>query len=120
MKGDEMNNTVKLNKAECRDLVAAAFPGYQGRIFRATMADHVYVDRIGGGGSWQEVMVLVQKDGAWVAIQPAVGVMQAPCGQVPVWPMMILAVRTHFCGHDRGITFYYSHDSIHAPALLGI
>ena len=114
-----MTTTITVRKAEIAELIAAAFPEYRGRTFKVVVAESVYVDRMWGGGSRQEIKACTTEDGAWVAHSPTVSAMQAPCGSLPLDPRAVYAVHSIFCGKDTGITFHVHPQSPYLPKMLG-
>jgi hypothetical protein len=110
--------TIKVSKKDIADLLRASFPEYTGRKFRVQITDRVWVDRIGGGGSREEIVALAHVDGKWIAKMPEVSAWNAPCGELPLSPMAIYAVHAMFCGHDAGITFNVHPKSEYLPKGL--
>ena len=113
-----MDKTTKATKNEVREILTATFPEYTGRKFRLAEATTVWVDRIGGGGSWDEIRAAVWTGAEWKVTDPVATPMQAPCGELTLDARIIYAVHSHFCGQDSGITFYYSPESVYVPRRL--
>jgi len=115
-----MSTTITVRKAEVRELLAAAFPEYRGRKYKVEIAETVWIDRIGGGGSSDEIVALYQDNdiGMWCTARPTVSEMQAPCGYLPIKPELIYAVHSMFCGRDIGVTFHVHPRSPYLPKML--
>lgn len=110
--------TIKVSKKDVVALVNASFPKYTGRKFSVNVADRIWVDRIGGGGSWEEIKALGFVNGQWIAVSPETSVMEAPCGYLTLSPAVIYAVHAQFCGRDAGITFNVHPQSEYLPKML--
>ena len=114
-----MSTTITVRKAEIAELLAAAFPEYRGRKFKVQVSETIWIDRMGGGGSHQEIIALTYSEGyQWIANQPKVSVMDAPCGVLPIDPRVVYAVHEMFCGQDMGITFHVHPQSLYLPRCI--
>lgn len=113
-----MDKTIKATKNQVRDLLAATFPNYTGRKFRLCETTSVWLDRMGGGGSWDEVRAAVWTGESWTVADPIATTMQAPCGNLPMDKKVIYAVHSYFCGQDSGVTFYYHPESVYVLRQL--
>ena len=113
-----MNTTITVRKAEIAELLTAAFPEYRGRKFKVEMTDRLWVDRIGGGGSADEIIALTHDGARWLAQVPVLSKMSAPCGYLSTRPEVILVVHTWFCGKDMGVTFHVHPASPFLPKMI--
>lgn len=113
-----MSTTIAVRKAEVAELLAVAFPEYRGRKYKVEIAETVWIDRIGGGGSYDEIVALYQDKGAWFGARPVVSEMTAPCGYLPLERRVIYAVHSMFCGKDIGVTFHVHPQSPYLPKMI--
>lgn len=113
-----MTTTIKVRKAEVKDLVAVSFPEYTGRKFKVVLEETVWVDRVGGGGSKAEVIAVTHDGERWLAQSPVLSTLQAPCGYLSTRPDVILVTREMFCGQDVGLTFHVHPQSPYLPKML--
>jgi hypothetical protein len=108
---------MKTTKREVADILKASYPDYTGRKFNIIVRDQIWVDRIGGGGSRDEIKAVGFVDGRWIAVSPETSVLDTPCGYLTLSPEAIYAVHSFFCGNDCGITFYVSPQSSYLPKM---
>jgi hypothetical protein len=115
-----MATTITVRKAEVAELLAAAFPEYRGRMYQVYISESVYVDRIGGGGSRDEIIALYldHDTGEWRGMRPEASEMKAPCGYIATKPHVIFAVHSTFCGKDTGVTFHVHPSSPYLPKMI--
>ena len=112
-----MNQTMKLNKSQVRDILNATFPEYRGRKFKVEFAEIITFHNTNWGGGTKNTYVAVSSDGR----AKRLGV-QAPWinpveGKTMELPFEVLVVMyTIFCGKDLGITIY-AHPA-HLPKWL--
>lgn len=109
---------MKIKKADIKDILAATFPDYSGRKFRAECVQSIWVDRIGGGGSRDDIKVAIHDGNTWKAAAPVASRMEAPCGDLALRLDAVYVMHSYFCGTDAGITVYYHPDSEYAPAPM--
>jgi hypothetical protein len=109
---------IRVRKVEVAEVLAASFPGYAGRTFHVEVCESVYVDRMWGGGSRDQIVALTRGESGWERHAPAVPAMQAPCGTLPLDPRAVYAVHTIFCGKDMGVTFHVHPASPFLPRML--
>ena len=115
-----MTTTITVRKAEVAELLAAAFPEYRGRKFKVEIAETVWVDRMGGGGSYAEIIAIYLDHDTreWRGVKPTLSEMEAPCGYIATKPHLIYAVHEMFCGKDAGVTFHLHPSSPFLPKMI--
>ncbi len=109
---------MKVKKSEIKDILEATFPDYSGRKFKVSVAETVWADRMGGGGSSDEVLAVRFIDGEWVSAAPTASKIDAPCGDIVLDRDTIVAMHSYFCGQDAGVTFYLHPQSSYLPRRL--
>jgi len=110
---------MKVRKSEVNEILKATFPNYKGRKFHVDFSEKIWVDRIGGGGSFEKVCIAFHDGKKWVSKNPEVSKLEAPCGYLTIHPMFIYAVHSIFCGSDMGIRFYVHPSSNYKPIMIG-
>jgi hypothetical protein len=109
---------MKATKKEIKDILQATFPKYAGRKFNIDFSTRIWVDRIGGGGSRDEVCIAGHDGTKWVSKYPEASRLDAPCGYIEIDPRFIYAVHSFFCGTDCGITFHIHPESKYKPSMI--
>lgn len=112
-----MNHTIKLKKAQVREILKATFPDYKGRKYKIEFTEQVRLHDTNWSGGTKNEYVAIGTNGQ--TSRPTVG---APWdnqveGQVIELPAHIMIVKHHFfCGSDMGITIYAN--PCHLPKYL--
>ena len=102
-----MNQSVKINTAQARPIVAMTFPEYRGRKFRVEFtATMTFYDTNWDGGT-KNTYAAVRSDGKHERL-PTFSPWNNPVeGRKIDLPTDVLIVEhSHFCGTDCGITIY--------------
>lgn len=113
--------TTTLRKAQVAEIIAATFPEYRGRKFRACESTTVAVENVWGGGTKDDTRAVKQFGNKLaVAEMKAAAFGDArrafPSFEVP--DDVLVVVHSIFCGRDVGITIHYSPNSIFKPRLI--
>lgn len=113
-----MSQTMKLNKAQVRDILKATFPEYRGRKFKVEFTPTVTFHDTNWGGGSKNTYVAITSYGRGVARlrvpAPWLNTIEGETKDLP--PDVLIVMHTIFCGKDLGITIY-AHPS-HLPKWL--
>lgn len=112
-----MNQTMKVKKAQVKDILAATFPGYKGRTFKVEFAPTVTFHDTNWGGGSRNKYIAVKSDGRTAMLHVPAPWVNTIEGKTIDLPKDVLMVKhTVFCGKDLGITIYAS--PVHLPKWL--
>jgi hypothetical protein len=109
---------MKTTKKEVKDILDVTFARYKGRKFSVEFSDKIWIDRIGGGGSRDDIMIACHDGNRWIAKAPEVSKLTAPCGYLAINKDLVYVVHSMFCGHDVGIRFYIHPESAYKPLMI--
>lgn len=112
-----MNYTMKVKKAQVRDILKATFPEYRGRKFKVEFTEAIWFHDTNWSGGTTNTYVAVATDGLTARLNVPAPWFNAVEGTKKSLPLNMLIVKhTMFCGKDLGITIY-AHPS-HLPKWL--
>lgn len=90
-----------------RDLLRVSFPDYRGRKVRvAPWTSPLYLDLSWSGGTIDKVVLIDFRNGRVGKLVVPSPWARGAADPVDCPPGAVLAVRSWFCGHDSGVTFY--------------
>ena len=114
-----MNQTIKLNKAQVRDILEATFPEYRGRTFKVEFAETItFWDTYWSGGT-KNTYVAILSDGRTARLNvPAPWLSTVEGETTELLVDMLIVKHAIFCGKDLGITIY-AHPA-HLPKWLPV
>lgn len=100
--------TMKLRKADCKEILKKTFPDYTGRKFKLSIRDKYYImDSYWDGGSRTYSQMIRFEDNKVSAIPEKV----FEGKEFPIPNNILIVERSYFCGHDAGITIICSPNS---------
>jgi hypothetical protein len=101
-----MNQTIKLTKAQAKNIVNATFPDYTGRKFKLEISDTIsFYDLNWSGGTCNKFVAVANGEihGMFV---PAPWKNTAEGQTVDLPSEIVVVEHSFFCGHDMGITIH--------------
>ena len=113
---------IKLRKKDIREILNITFPGYNGRKFKACVEKKYYIENAWSGGTCVYFQALRQVGTKIEKFNPGLSNpldRKSEYGKEFTIPDDVLIVEhSYFCGHDLGIMFYYSPNSIWVDKLI--
>jgi len=112
-----MSRSIKVRKAEIRDILKASFPEYRGRTYEVRFTDKIFIYNTNWSGGSRNVYVAVATDGRAVRFNaPAPWDNPIEGERMAVPPDALIVEHCYFCGKDMGITIYAN--PCHRPKWL--
>lgn len=99
---------IKLRKAQCKDILAATFPGYTGRKFAVEFTEKVCFYNTNWSGGSKNTYAAISSNGRTATLNVTTAPWDNPIeGATVELPLHVLIVKhCIFCGKDLGITIY--------------
>jgi len=112
-----VNHSIRLRKAQVKDIVKATFPEYKGRTFRVEFTARVSFYDTNWGGGTRNSYAAIKSDGRTARLSVSAPWLNVVEGKVVDLPADVLIVKhTILCGKDLGITIYAN--PVHLPKWL--
>lgn len=100
--------TLKLRKADCKEILKLTFPNYKGRKYNLSLRQNYYIsDSYWNGGS-RTYTKLVNFNDNKIKELPE---MKWEGKEFEITDNMLIVTHNYFCGHDCGITIICSPNS---------
>jgi len=109
--------TIKLKKAQVKDILCATFPNYKGRSYSITFQDKITFYNTNWGGGSRNQYRLIRSDGKTAGLPISAPWANPVEGKTVDIPENVMVVQNSvFCGKSVGVTIYAN--TCHLPKWL--